>query len=74
MLGVAGDVAGLHRRRGLVAQRLLDRAGDQRRVGDEFATLIRVIRQQLSHETDQPGSGFVPGTGDHGGVGQHLGP
>ncbi len=35
--------------------------------------MVGVVRQQLSHETDQPGGGFVPGAGDHGGVGEHLG-
>ena len=73
MLGVVRDVAGLHRRRRLVAQRLLDGAGDQRRVGGELAPLIWMVRQQLAHETDEAGGGFVAGTGDHRGVGQHLG-
>lgn len=73
VLGVLRHVTRLHRRRRFEAQRLLDRPGDQRRVGGEFASLIRVIGEQLSHETDQPRGGLVAGAGDHGGVGQHLG-
>ena len=74
VLGVVGDVAGLYWRWGFVAQCFLNNAGDQGWVGDEFVALVWVIRQQLPHKADQPSGGLVPGAGDHGGVGQHLGP
>lgn len=71
-LDVASHVARLHRRCRLMAQRLLDRGGDQGRIAKEFATLVGTFAEQLAHETDQPGGGFVAGAGEHRGVGQNF--
>ena len=68
-----GDVARLHRRRRLVSQHLLDRAGDQREVVGQLAPLIRVFGEQLPGEADQPRRGLVACPCDHAGVHQHLG-
>lgn len=54
MLGVARDVAGLHRRRWLVAQGLLDRAGDQGWVTDaEGRNVIDMWADQRSRSRVQ---------------------
>ena len=70
--GVAGHVAGLDRRRRLVAQHLFDRPGDQRVVLDEFTPLMGVFGQHLADESDQPGRRLVARSRDHAGVGEHL--
>ena len=72
MFSVAGDVPGLHWRRRLVTQHLLDRPGNQRRVGNDLPALVRVVGQQLADEPDQPGCRFGAGTGDRARIGEDL--
>ena len=70
---VTRDVARLHRRGRFVAQDLLDRQRDQRRVLHDLSALIGVLGQQLAHETDQTRRRLVAGAGDHADVEQDLG-
>ena len=72
VLDVAGDVAGQVGAGGLEAQRLLDRVGDERRVGDDLAPLVGMLAQHLAQPPDQPAGGLVAGAGQHLGVGQDL--
>ncbi len=50
-----GGPAALHRRRRLVAQQLLDRVGDERRVGGQLGPLVGVLVEQHRGPAEQPG-------------------
>ena len=73
VLDVAGDVAGLHRRRRLIPKRLFDRLRDQRPVLDDLPPLVRMLREELAHPTDQPGGRLVAGAGQQCAVDEDLG-
>ena len=64
VLDVAGDVAGLHRRRRFVAQQLLDGVGDERAVLHELAPLVGMLGEHLARPPDEPGRGLVAGAGE----------
>ena len=57
---------------GLVAQRLLDHAGDERAVGDDSLALLRMLGEDLGQPADEPASGLVPGAREDRGVRGHL--
>ena len=60
-LDVAGHEAGLDRRRRLVAQELLDRVRDERRVGDELGALLGMAGEEHRRPTEQAGGGLAAG-------------
>src|SRR4029450_12245471 len=65
VLDVPGDVAGDVRRGWLVAEDLLDRVRDQRRVLDELPPLIGMGGEYLAGPRDQPRRRLVCGPRDH---------
>jgi hypothetical protein len=73
-LHVFGDVPGLHGRRGLEAQDLLDGARDQPAVGGQLGPLVGVLGQHLAGPADEPGGGLVAGRRDEVDVVEHLVP
>ena len=72
VLDVLRDVPGLHRRRRLVAQRLLDRVRDEAAVVDDLAPFVGVLREQLAHPADEAGGGLVAGAREQPDVAEDL--
>ena len=72
VLDVTLDVAGLHRRRRLVAQQLLDGVGDERAVRHQLAALVGMAAEDLAGPADEPGRRLVPGAGQQADVGEDL--
>lgn len=75
-LAIQADVAGhipRHVRRGrLEAQQLLDRLRDQRGIFDEIATLVWVLRENLSSPADQTSRRLIARSGHHVEIHQDL--
>src|SRR5262249_40804293 len=71
-LDVPRDVAGLHRRRRLVAKDLLDGVRNEAAVGGEKSPLVWESIEQVGRPADQPGRRLVPGSCEEPDVAQEL--
>src|SRR5262245_27183438 len=71
-LDVPRDVAGLHRRRRLVAKDLLDGVRNEAAVGGEESSLVGESIEQVGRPADQPGRRLVPGPCQQSDVAQEL--
>ena len=72
VLDVGGHVPGLDRGGGLVAEQLLDGAGDEAAVLGQLLQLVRVVGQHLAGPADQAGGRLVAGRRQQADVAQHL--